>query len=416
MSNTDIRVDLNKGEKLVATAFWLESLIALAKAVIGVLSGSLVLISDSIHSGSDLISIISSWLGLKIAQKEPDKRFTYGYYKAESLGTLVISTLILFAFYNMCRQAYSSFFTTSTINIPLFALGISFVDAIILFFFGNYEIKIGKQVGSRSLVAMGQENRTHVFSSSIVFIGTLVAFYKLPYIEGILTLVIAVLILKIGITALRDAVLNLMDVSPTAEIEEAVSKVIQEIPGVEDYFDLRLRRSGAYIMGDVKVGIRKSIDVQKAHDIVDRVELGVKKEIPQVESFFVHIEPFKSEFQHIVIPVDSKDDLNTKVSTEFSRAPYFLFVNIEGSETKGYYVLENPYKNQELKVGLSVSKFVCNQKIDVLITHNLGEISYYALKDYIVDIYVSQGESALEVIENFKKGKLERLQKPTLKE
>ncbi len=416
MSNTGIRVDLNKGQKLAATAFWLESLITLAKAVIGVFSGSLVLISDSIHSGSDLVSIISSWLGLKIAQKEPDKRFSYGYYKAESLGTLLVSILILFAFINMCKQAYSSFFTTSVINIPLFALGISLFDAVILFFFGNYEVKIGKQVGSRSLVAMGQENRTHVFSSSIVFIGTLAAFYKIPYIEGILTLVIAALILKIGISALRDAVFNLMDVSPSADIEETVSKVIKQIPGVEDYFDLRLRRSGAYILGDIKVGVRKFIDVQKAHDIADHVEANVKKEIPQIESFFVHVEPFKSEYQHIVIPVGSKDDLNTNIFAEFSRTPYFLFVNIRGSETKGHYVLENPYKNQKSKVGLSVSRFVCNQKIDALITRNLGEISYYALKDYIVDIYISQGGSVAETIEDFKAGKLERLYKPTSEE
>ena len=80
-------INLKKGQKLTEKAAFLETALALSKVFIGLASGSMALISDSIHSISDLLTIFTSWLGLKIAQKKPDQKFPYGYYKAESIGT-----------------------------------------------------------------------------------------------------------------------------------------------------------------------------------------------------------------------------------------------------------------------------------------------------------------------------------------
>ena len=121
----DHKEKLIKGPNLAQKAIFLESGLAAAKAVIGLLSGSLVLISDAIHSASDLVSIVTSWLGLKIAQKKANERFPYGFYKAENLGALIISFLILYAAWEMFTQAWVKMGSFSLVKAPLLALGIS---------------------------------------------------------------------------------------------------------------------------------------------------------------------------------------------------------------------------------------------------------------------------------------------------
>ena len=316
----------------------------------------------------------------------------------------------------MAVRGYTNLLSLSSIKIPLFALGISLVDALVLFFFGKYEIKVGREVGAQSLIAMGKENRTHIFSSSVVFIGTLAAYYKIPYVEGIFTIGISLLILKIGLAAFKKAIFTLMDVSPDKEIEEKVSRAIESVPGVDAFFDLRLREAGAFIFGETKVGIRKFIDVRSAHKIADLVEEKVKESVPQIDSFIVHVEPFKSDFYHLAIPIEENMGLDSEIATKFSRAPYFLFINIKNKEIKGHYILDNPYKEQDVRTGLAVSKLITKQKAGVVIVSDIGEISFYALRESLIDIYKVQGGTAREGVNKFITKSLEEVENPTTKD
>lgn len=381
---------LQRGQKTAANAVLLQSCLVLAKAIAGILSGSLVLISDAIHSASDIVSIFTSWFGLKITQRKADQRFPYGYYKAENLGTLVISLFILYAFWGIWNQGWLKLFYLSTIKMPALALSVSLLDALILFFFGGYIMKVGKKINAQSLVAIGKENKTHLFSSLAVFLGILATIYQIPYLEGLSTLAISLLILRIGLSAARDSVFSLMDVSPGKEIENKVIKTIESVSAIEDFYDLRLRRSGPFILGETKVGVRKSIDVKKAHEIADRVEGRIKNMVPHVDSFLVHVEPFKSDWQHLVFPVKEKRGLNSKISPRFARSSYFLFLNLKKKKIKGFYFLENPYKNLKTKAGLSVAKLISEQKSDALITQEIGEIAFYTLKDRLFNIYQAE--------------------------
>jgi cation diffusion facilitator family transporter len=412
--NSKGRTGLAKGERLASLAIWLEGFLAIAKAVIGLFSGSLVLITDAVHSASDLLSIITSWLGLRIAQKKATKRFSYGYYKAESIGTLIISALIIYGFWEMFSQGLSSLTHPSQVSVPLLAMGVSLVDALFLFFFGNYEVRVGKEIGAQSLIAMGKENRTHIFSSSAVLIGTLAAYYQIPYLEGIITMGISLLILEIGLSSGKEAVLSLMDVSPGKEIEEKVAKAIESAPGVEEFWDLKLRQSGPYIFGQVKVGVRKFIDVSRAHKVADRIEKEVKKIVANVDSLVVHVEPFRSDFCHLVIPVKDKKDLESTLDNRFGRAAYFLFINLEKDEIKGFYFIDNKFKDKKVRAGLAAAKLIVDQKSQILIANQVGEISFHALHDNLVDIYQAKlAKTAKEVISLFLKGEVDQLLEPT---
>ena len=382
-----MKIGLKKGEKLASRAFFLETALAGSKVVVGILSGSAVLASDAVHSVSDVSSIITSWLGLRIAQRDPNKKFPYGYFKAENLGALIISFLIFYAGGQMMFSAWSRLFQFSSVRLPYLALIVSLVDAIVLFFFGNHEIKVGREIRAESLIAMGKENRTHIFSSLAVFLGTLAAIYKIPYIEGVIIFGISFLILKIGFETAKNALFVLMDVSPGEEIEKKIGKVIESVTGIEGFYGLRLRQAGPFIFGETKVGIRRFVDVQRAHEIADNIERAIKRKVPQVDSFIVHVEPFQSDFRHLAVPVETKDGLAAKISSRFARSPYFLFVNLKGDDVKSFYILKNPYQNKKTKAGLSAAKLIAEQKSDILIAQKVGEIAFNTLKSNLIDVY-----------------------------
>ncbi len=404
---------LKKGQKLTKMAALLVAFLAILKAVIGFFSGSIVLISDALHSGADLLPIFASWFGLKIAQRKPTGRFSYGFYKGENLATLAVSVFILYVAWEIFTEGYQRLFLISSIKIPILALIIALVDALVLYFFGNYEIKVGKAINAQSLRAIGEENRAHVFSSLAVFVGILSAQFKIPYLEGVITIGIAILILKIGLETTRESILALMDVSPSKEVEEKAAKAIQSVPGIEEFFDLRLRKAGPFIFGETKVGIRKFVDVKRAHEMADRVERTVKEKVPQIDSLSIHVEPFESDWQHLALPVRENHGLNSLISERFGRSPYFLFLNLKAGKIKGFYLLKNLYKEKSMRAGLSVVKLIAKQKSDVLITSEVGEISFYALRNYLIDLYQAKGKTAKEAIDYFIVGKLNQLERPT---
>lgn len=404
---------LEKGQEVALQAIGLESLLAGSKVVVGLLSGSVVLISDAVHSVSDLLPIFASWLGLKISQKDPDEKFPYGYYKAENLASLLVSLLVFYAGFRVLKNGINLWESFSTLQRPFLAMTVSLVDAVVLYFFGSYEEKIGRKINSRSLQTMGKENKTHLFTSSSVLIGVLVAYLQIPYLEALFTIGISFLIFEIAFSSAKDAVFALMDVGIDEEKYQQVGASISSVPGIEEYYDLRLRRSGPFIFGETKVGIRKQIEVQKAHVLADQVEQAVKEVVSEIDSFTVHVEPFSSQYSHLVIPVKSKAGLQAGIGEKFGRAPYFLFVNLKGSEIKGSYTLENKHRDKQVRAGLAAAKMINKQKSTVVIVKQIGEITFHFLRDYLFDIYKTDVDTAKQAVNKYLSQKLSKINRPT---
>jgi len=409
---------LKKGEKTAGIATITLLLLALVEAVIGFLSGAVILIADALHNVTDSLTNFASWFGLKISQKRPTEKFPYGYYKAESLATLLVSGLILYAAFELLLEGYSKIFILSEISMPFQAMCMALVSLIVSYLMAKYMKKVGKEINSQLLIANSQERATHVFSSIIIFAAILLTFYRIPYVEGIITIGFSLLIFKTGIFIVKDSIFALMDVSPSKDIENEVKKIISSIAGVEDFKNLRLRKSGPFVFGEVTVKIRKHINVKRAHEIADSIENKIKREVGEIDSFTIHIEPYESEELKLAIPVETNKGLDSEVSEHFGRANYFIFVTVSKKEEKikSFYVRNNPYKKKSDKAGYFAANFVVKEKIDILITKEIGGISFHTLRDNLVDIYKAKGKNVKEVVNNFIKDKLELLTEPTKEE
>jgi len=402
-----------QGRKTTIIAALITIFFAMAKAIVGFLSGSIVLIADAVHSLADSFSAFFVWLGLKIAQKKPTDKFPYGFYKAENVTALLISFLILFAGYEIIKESINRFSGEYQLSIPLIAMGVALLDAIIMFFIGAYEVKVGKKINSQSLIADGRESKMHLFSSSMVLVGLLSAWFKIPYLEGVMGILISLFVFKVGIDSAKDSIFALMDVSPSREIERKAKKILENISGVRGFENLKLRKSGPFIFGEVQIKIGKTINVKRAYEVSESVEKEIKKKIKPIDSFSVTVLPYQTQKQKICIPIDEDKELDSNVSMHFGRANKFIFIEIDNNKIKSFYTKNNPYKEKEIRAGLNTALFIMQEKIDTIITKEMGSISFHTLRDNIVDVYMGIDGNIKETIERFLSEKLKILKEPT---
>jgi len=407
---TDI---FKQGQKATIIATLITIIFAIAKAIAGFISGSIVLIGDAIHSAADSFSSFFAWIGLKIAQKKPTEKFPYGFYKAENIAALLISFLILFAGYEIIKESIHKLSISYQLNIPIIAIGVALLDAIVMFFIGSYEVRTGKKINSQSLIADGKESKMHLFSSTIVLIGLISAWFKILYLEGIMGILISLFIFKIGIDSAKDSIFSLMDVSPNPEIEKKIKKVLNQISGLRNFENLKLRKSGPFIFGEVEARVRKTVNVKKANEISKSIEEKIKKKVKTVDSFTVSFKPFETKKQKICIPIEENKELDSKISSYFGRAPLFMFLEVEEGKVRESYVKDNPFQKEEVRAGLKVCEFVIQEKIDSIITKEMGPISLHTLRDNIVDIYKGIDETVKQALQNYSQGKLGFLEEPT---
>ncbi len=406
---------LKKGERAAIISILVSLFLSIIKAIVGYLSGSIVLITDAVHSGADSITGFASWFGLRIAQKKPSERFPYGYYKAENIATLIVSVFIFYAAIGLMQKGYSKLFVIPELSRPYEALAVALSSSIVSYFLSRYMKKVGEEVNSQSLIANAQERRVDILSSMIVFVAIVLTYYNIPYAEGAITIFISLLALKVGIEVARDSVYSLMDVSPDMEVENKIRSVLDSNTGIESFDSLKLRKSGPTIFGEVNVKIRKNVDVKRAHDISNTIENHVKHEINDLESLTIHVEPYQTEKETVVLPIKNKKGLSSDIMSHFGRAKYFIFVEIDrkNGDIASNYIKENPYVEEELRAGFKAANFVKDEKIDALITLEIGGISIHTLRDNLVDVYKTDGGKVKIIVEKYINGKLEPLKTPT---
>jgi cation diffusion facilitator family transporter len=412
-----VKIDrLKEGQRVTKNVILVSLILVVFKGIIGFFSGSVALISDAVHTGADSITTFASWFGLKIAERKPTEKFPYGYYKAETIATFFICIFLLFAGYELITESYSKLFILPILQIPYWALAICLISAVLAFFVAKYERKIGEEINSQSLITIAQESRIDILISLVVFLGILSTHFKIPYVEGIVGILISLMIFKVALENGKNAIYSLMDVNPSQDIEERIKKLIKKIPGVESFEDLKLRRAGPFIFGDVKIKTKKFLTVKRAHEISDNIENKIKKEISQIESFNIHIEPSKKERQKLVIPVNNKNGFKSKVSNHFARANYFIFIDMDGKNVKSHYFKENKYKRKKVRAGLFfIQNVILNERVDEVITKQIGAISFHTLRDNLIDIYLAKKNTVEKNVNDFVNDKLERLKEPTKK-
>jgi len=406
---------LRKGERTLRISTVATFVLAVLKGVVGYFSGSVALVTDAFHSGADSVTRFASWSGLKIAQRKPDERFPYGYYKAETLVALFVSVLILYAGYKTLMESITRLFRISEIEAPFFALVVSLISAFTAYLLASRMKKVGREINSQSLIVSAEETRLDIYASLLVFAAILSTYFRVPYVEGSVGIFLSILIFKVGIENGKAALYNLMDVSPTKDVENRVKKVFSSCDEIEEFERLKLRQAGPFIFGEVKIKVKKFIGVSRAHDIAEKIEKRVKEEVGQIESLSIHVEPYTPKTLKVAVPTVEDKGLDSRTIGHFGRANYFVFVTLKNGKVESFYVKRNPFLKEKSRAGLMAAHEIVKEKTDFLLTRHIGEISFHTLRDRLVDVHLTKAKTVREALQEFVEGKTEHLEKPTRK-
>ncbi|MCK4327068.1 MAG: cation diffusion facilitator family transporter [Candidatus Diapherotrites archaeon] len=406
---------LEKGQNASAVTAGITLLRAALQGAAGFLTGSTALLTLAVESLSDVFTSASSWFGLKIAQRKPDEKFPYGYYKAESLTSLVISLFILYAAFHFFFEGYERLFSPMEITSVGIGAAAALVSIVVSFALHNYLKKIAGETNSLAVKANADDKLNDVFSSSLVLVAVFSGAVGLPWLEGAVTLLVALLVLRTGLENARDSLFALMDVSPDKRVERRIRGVISSFKEVKHLKHLKLRKAGPFVLGEVEVEVAGSIDVKRAHAVTEKIQKKAAAQVPSLESFIIHVEPHKKDTLVLAIPLAEKKGVKSRVLGHVGRAKHFALVKISKGKALSPIIVENPYWDEKSMTGLRAANLIADRGADAVVVKNIGEIAFHTLRDKFVEIYRTRGNTAEEVVKLFTEGKLELLTEPTKK-
>jgi cation diffusion facilitator family transporter len=379
-------------EKVAVLSILINTSLAVLKLVLGTISGSVAIVADGIHSTSDIVSSIAVLVGLKLSQRK-SKNFPYGLYKVENIIAIVSAMAIFFAGYEIIKEVIFQPARSEMTHIIPAMLGVG-ITLVVTYFFSRYEIRIGKSVGSPSLVADGEHIRTDMFSTIVVLVSLGGQYFGFS-LDKIAAVVVTVFIARAGWEILFEGVKVLLDASLDRETLEHIRKILLEQPAVEEINSLTGRNSGSYkfIETELVMNVR---DLQRAHTVSSQLEQDIKEYIKNVDHVLIHYEPIKKETITFAVMLDDQDGT---ISDTYGKASYIAMFtkHFQTNELLAQRIIENPFVSQDTGKGIALSEFLVEQGVDVVYTRTPfhGKGPEYVLSDANVHIQIAD-ETRLE--------------------
>jgi cation diffusion facilitator family transporter len=337
----------------------LESLVESGiKLSAALLTGSAGLLADSIHSVADIAGSFLVWIGVRLAPHK-FKRFPLGFYKIENLLALAIGFAILYGAYEILL-----IFISGKTAVPEYVpIGIAAVLAgmALDFFWGRFEAKSGRQINSPGIEASGNHTLSDVYSSAVVLIGLIGSLFGWN-LDRWAALVVALIIVKIGVTILWDNFKVLLDISLDAEKIESYSRLLSQQPGVTVVKSVTGRNAGSFRFLHVDVGI-KAYELEQAAEIVTNLKRKLKEFDPAIDQVFVHYTYALPSVMSILIPTEEN---GRRVSPHFGKATYLtrLQYDRKSKQVTDVRTEPNPFRQAEKQRGLDLARYIHDQGVD----------------------------------------------------
>lgn len=264
------------------------------KIVFGLIFGNLAVISDAIHSMTDVATSLLVIIGVFISSPKRDKKFNYGREKTESLIVLFFSVVLIGTGCFLFWKGIEGIINPVSSTVSFYLLGVTIVSIISKEGMFWYTRHYGKKVNSQMLIADAWHHRSDSLSSIAVLIGLVVGiFTKNNLAESIAILFVALLIIKVAFDILRPAINQLLEKSANEKTSNKIIEITNSIDGVKSIDTLRTRIFGNKIYVDIEISVDKNLTVEQSHDIAQTVHdvLEATEEL-SIKHCMVHVNPF----------------------------------------------------------------------------------------------------------------------------
>ena len=269
-------------------------LLSVMKLIAGFIAHSNAMISDAIHSASDVFSTFVVIIGIKLASKKADKEHPYGHERLECVAAIVLSMVLFITGFGIGAAALKNITSGDYNNIvvpgilALVAAIVSIVSKEAMYWYTRYN---AKRIDSSALMADAWNHRSDAFSSIGALIGIAGARLGFPIMDSIASLIIFVFIIKAAYDIFKDAIDKMVDHACDDDTVNQIRECVMKHEDVLGIDMLQTRIFGNKIYVDLEISTDGSYTLSKAHTIAESVHDDIEKSFPKVKHIMVHVNP-----------------------------------------------------------------------------------------------------------------------------
>lgn len=320
LSTDDQRYTATRRVTIVGAAVNL--VLAVAKAVFGVLGQSQALVADGVHSLTDLLTDGLVLLGAEHGSRAADEEHPYGHRRIETAVTVALGVLLLLVAGGIAFDAARRLFAPELLlhpgPVPLLVAAASVVSKEWLY---RYTLHAAKRVRSNLMEANAWHHRSDAVSSVIVIVGIAGTLAGLPYLDALAAVAVALMIAKVGWDLGRHSIRELVDTGLEAHRVEEIRNAIASVHNVRALHLLRTRRMGADALVDVHIQVDPKLSVSEGHQISEAVRAKLIQEIDEVADVMVHIDPEDDEHGAPCDKLPLRQELLERLDGYWARIP-----------------------------------------------------------------------------------------------
>ena len=246
------------------------------KAFVGLVSGSISILSDAANNLSDSISSLVTIIGVLLAGKKPDKEHPYGHGKFEYVSALIISVIIFGTGVSLLLESIRKTIQPEVASFDIPMLVIIFAGILIKIFLSRYFVKRGKKLKSDSLVASGKDALFDVIISTGTLIGALITYFFGVTVDGWIGLAVSALVIKSAVEIATDAINNIVGTRTDSNFSNEIKKAVSKEKAVLGAYDLVLHHYGPEkIIGSVHIEVDDNMTAREIHLLTRKISENI---------------------------------------------------------------------------------------------------------------------------------------------
>ncbi len=269
-------------------------ILAIIKLLAGLLSSSSAMVSDAVHSFSDVGTTIIAFIGIMIGNKQEDDSHQYGHERLECIASLLLSMILFVVGLEIGISGIKNIINNNFSSAPgIFAIVAAILSIIIKEFMFQYTIRAAKKIKSDALKADAWHHRSDSLSSIGALIGIILARMGYLYFDSIASIIIAIIICKIAKDIFIEATSKLVDKSCDEKKVEEIRKLVLKQDGVLGIDDIKTRIFGEKVYVDIEICADGNKSLNETHLIAEKVHDKVEKEFIDIKHIMVHVNPYE---------------------------------------------------------------------------------------------------------------------------
>lgn len=289
----------DRADRIIWIGFWVNAVLMVFKLGAGHWGRSDAVFADGIESACDFVAIFSTMVALKLGRKPFDAAHPYGHGRAESLAAILISLVIIATGGWILVDSVHTIMDGAFKSPGWIAVCAALCTILVKEWLYRFSVQTGKRLESPALLAIAADHRKDAVSSIATLAGVTGAFFGAGIMDPLAAGLTSFFILHIGYRTFRDSAHDLMDGSAPPDFISEVTRLAEGVERVEHVHDIRARRSGQYMIIDLKLDMDPEMTVKESHDVAVRVKKLIFEGFPNVGDVMIHINPHDEEHEDL---------------------------------------------------------------------------------------------------------------------